>query len=125
MRHSRVIAVLAGVVLAASLVPSALARSNVGGSCGSSTNGYERVTLEGWYQNTVDYGFGGDEALAVEVLAPLLGVDPTAEAVHDAIVAGIAAWDKNSNGSVCMKNPDDGPGWPSYLFVVKDDASSS
>jgi hypothetical protein len=121
----RVLAILAAGVLAASIVPSALARSNVGGSCGSDTNDYVRVTIEAWWQRTVDLGFGGDVGLAVETLAPLLGVEPTEEAVSGAIMDGVdGAWDKNDNDFVCMKDPKDTPGTPSYIFVVKDDASS-
>jgi hypothetical protein len=125
MRQSRVIAILAGTVLAAAMVPSTLARSNVGGSCGSGTNSWQQVTLDGWYWNTVTYGYDGDEALAIEELAALLGVDATHDAVYAAIVAGVGAWDKNDNGFICMKNPKDTPGLPSYIFIVKDDSSSA
>ena len=125
MRQSRVIAVLAGMVLAASIAPAALARSNVGGSCGSDSNGYVRVDFEEWWQRTVEFGFGGDEALAVETFAPLLGVEPTVDAVKVAYLGGLVAWDRNGNGEVCWKDPKDTPGTPSYVFTVKDDASSA
>jgi hypothetical protein len=124
MRRSRSIAVLAGVVLAASIVPSAVARSNVGGGCASEASGFVRVDAEGWWERTVDYGFGGDTGLAVEVLAPLIGVDATLQAVSGAIQDGIiATWDKNGNGFVCWKDMQDTPGIPPWVFNGIDDSS--
>ena len=123
MRYSRGFAVLAGVVLAATLVPAAaLARSNDGDSCGSDTNGYVRVDMEGWWQHVADSAFGGDEALLIATFAPLMGVPP--EDVKATYLAGVLAWDKNGNGRVCWKDPKDTPGTPAYVFTLKDDSSS-
>ena len=65
------------------------------------------------------------EALAVEVLAPLWGVEPTLEAVKAITLDGIAnVWDKNGNGYVCWKDLPNTPGNPTYVFIVKDDAAT-
>ena len=124
MTRTRTVAIVAGMALAFSVAPAALA-ANVGGGCGSAASGHVQVTYEQWWERTVDYGFGGDEALAVEVLAPLWGVEPTLEAVKAITLDGIAnVWDKNANGYVCWKDLPNTPGNPTYVFIVKDDAAT-
>jgi hypothetical protein len=124
MERTRAISMVAGAALALSVAPAALA-ANVGGGCGSADSGHVRVTYEQWWERTVEFGFGGDEALAVEVLAPLWGVEPTLEAVKAITLDGIAnVWDKNANGFVCWKDLPNTPGNPTYVFIVKDDAAT-
>ncbi len=102
----------------------AAAAAGGGGACGTSASGWERVTLAEWWDNTVEFGFGGDVDAAIETLAPLLGVDPTEAAVREGIIAGVAGYDRNANGSICMKDMPDTPGTPSYIFNVHDDSVS-
>ncbi len=103
----------------------AASAASTGGSCGAAASGWERVTFEGWWDKTVDVGFGGDLDAAVTTLAPLLGTDPTESAVHDAIVAGVVGLDRNGNGALCWKDLPTTPGLPPFLFGARDDATSS
>jgi hypothetical protein len=117
MAMTIVVAVMLGALPAAAVAGG-------GGACGASASGWERVTLVEWWENTVDLGFGGDVDAAIETLAPLFGVDPTEAAVREAIIAGVAGYDRNANGSICMKDLPTTGGIPAYIFNVHDDSVS-
>ena len=108
--------------LALLLAPGAALGRSPGGSCPADASGFSRVTLEEWWLNTVEFGFGGDFDLAVESIAELLGIEPTLEAVRDAVMTGAAILDINGNGSVCQKRLPETKSHPSYEFNGTDDA---
>ena len=117
------IAIGLALPLALLLTPVAALGRSPGGSCPAEASGFSRVTLEEWWLNTVEFGFGGDFDLAVESIAELLGIEPTLEAVSGAVIAGAAVIDFNGNGSVCQKRLPATKGHPSYVFNGVDDAA--
>jgi hypothetical protein len=107
------------------LTPGAALRISDGDSCPNATSGFARVTLEEWWLNTVEFGFGGDVDLAVETIAELFGIEPTVQAAHDFVIAGVTGLDVNGNGSVCMKQLPPTKGHPAYVFNGVDDSRSA
>lgn len=116
------IAVVAPLTLLLAATP-ALA-GNVGGGCGGAASGWVRVSLDGWWEKTLEFGFGGDEEAAIDTLAPLFGVDATLGAVREAVIDGIAGLDANENSHICWMLLPSTPGLPTYIFNGKDDAAA-
>jgi hypothetical protein len=119
------LATILGIPMALLLTPGAALGVSDGGSCPNATSGFARVTLEEWWLNTVEFGFGGDVDLAVETIAELVGIEPTVQAAHDFVIAGVTSLDVNDNGFVCQKRLPATKGHPSYVFNGVDDARSS
>jgi hypothetical protein len=127
VRHALAMALLLALVAG----PTSTLASSPGGSCPSAASGWERVSYgtgpetDGWWNKTVDVGFGGDVDAAVATLAPLLGTAATLDEVYAGIVAGVEGVDRNTNGYICWQQLPTTPGIPPFLFNVTDDSRSS